>query len=86
MMTAALIVSAQAQTITVDASTSIGRQALCQADWSKQTDPATLGMIGSVPVSKGVAKAHFLKGCRDKLKASATTATAQAPAANPGRR
>lgn len=58
---ATLITGSQsrAQTITLDASSGIGRQALCRAEWKKQTDPQV----------REYGSAYFLKVCNRKLKA-----------------
>jgi len=49
----------RAQSITLDASSSIGRQALCKAEWKKQTDPQV----------KDYGQQYFVKTCNRKLKA-----------------
>lgn len=63
----------RAQTVTLDASSSLGRQALCRAEWKKQTDPQV----------KEYGSGYFIKVCNRKLKAEVeakTMAVTAAPA------
>ncbi|MDE2098035.1 MAG: hypothetical protein KGL39_12350 [Patescibacteria group bacterium] len=73
---AATLGPAAAQSITLDATSSIGRQALCKAEWKKQTDPQV----------KEYGSQYFQKICTRKLKAEMEAKSAQVqPSAAPRR-